>query len=90
MPSPDAMSPSGLKTNSQFYPSYERGNPRRRTSQEAIGKTVHGYLEQIIKNTLEFTIYHNADIDAILAKVLCLCSGLYLNARLSSLLLMRF
>ncbi|XP_076000739.1 transcription factor 3a isoform X2 [Genypterus blacodes] len=36
MPSPDAMSPSGLKSNSQFYPSYERGNPRRRSSQEAI------------------------------------------------------
>ncbi|XP_074491852.1 transcription factor 3b isoform X17 [Sebastes fasciatus] len=29
MPSPDAMSPSGLKTGSQFYPSYPN-NPRRR------------------------------------------------------------
>uniref|UniRef100_A0AAQ4QG62 Transcription factor E2-alpha n=1 Tax=Gasterosteus aculeatus aculeatus TaxID=481459 RepID=A0AAQ4QG62_GASAC len=29
MPSPDAMSPSGLKTGSQFYPSYPT-NPRRR------------------------------------------------------------
>ncbi|XP_026160640.1 transcription factor 3b isoform X1 [Mastacembelus armatus] len=29
MPSPDAMSPSGLKSSSQFYPSYP-SNPRRR------------------------------------------------------------
>uniref|UniRef100_A0A3P9IIV5 Transcription factor E2-alpha n=1 Tax=Oryzias latipes TaxID=8090 RepID=A0A3P9IIV5_ORYLA len=29
MPSPDAMSPSGLKSGSQFYPSYPN-NPRRR------------------------------------------------------------
>nr|XP_033477504.1 transcription factor 3b isoform X3 [Epinephelus lanceolatus] len=29
MPSPDAMSPSGLKSGSQFYPSYTN-NPRRR------------------------------------------------------------
>ncbi|XP_051549613.1 transcription factor E2-alpha-like isoform X5 [Myxocyprinus asiaticus] len=31
MPSADAMSPSGLKSGSQFYPSYPN-NPRRRTS----------------------------------------------------------
>ncbi|XP_037642918.1 transcription factor 3a isoform X3 [Sebastes umbrosus] len=37
MPSPDALSPSGLKTNSQFYSSYEGGNARRRPSQEPIG-----------------------------------------------------
>ncbi|XP_038575246.1 transcription factor 3a isoform X4 [Micropterus salmoides] len=35
MPSPNALSPSGLKTNSQFYSSYE-GNPRRRPSQDPI------------------------------------------------------
>lgn len=38
MPSPDALSPSGLKTNSQFYSSYEGSNARRRPSQEPIGK----------------------------------------------------
>ncbi|KAG9350587.1 hypothetical protein JZ751_024476 [Albula glossodonta] len=32
MPSPDAMSPSGLKSGSQFYPSYP-SNPRRRPSE---------------------------------------------------------
>ncbi|XP_064186363.1 transcription factor 3b isoform X2 [Anguilla rostrata] len=32
MPSPDAMSPSGLKSGSQFYSSYP-GNPRRRPSE---------------------------------------------------------
>ncbi|KAL6104424.1 transcription factor 3a isoform X4 [Pungitius pungitius] len=37
MPSPDALSPSGLKTNSQFYSSYEGSNARRRPSQEPIG-----------------------------------------------------
>ncbi|XP_032386641.1 transcription factor E2-alpha isoform X4 [Etheostoma spectabile] len=37
MPSPDALSPSGLKSNSQFYSSYEGSNPRRRPSQEPIG-----------------------------------------------------
>ncbi|XP_046883642.1 transcription factor E2-alpha-like isoform X8 [Hypomesus transpacificus] len=35
MPSPDALSPSGLKSNSQFYPSYQ-GNPRRRPPQDSI------------------------------------------------------
>ncbi|KAM8874951.1 transcription factor 3b isoform 7-T7 [Spinachia spinachia] len=35
MPSPDAMSPSGLKTGSQFYPSYPT-NPRRRPPDGAI------------------------------------------------------
>uniref|UniRef100_A0A8C2X5W1 Transcription factor E2-alpha n=1 Tax=Cyclopterus lumpus TaxID=8103 RepID=A0A8C2X5W1_CYCLU len=38
MPSPDALSPSGLKSNSQFYSSYEGSNSRRRPSQEPIGK----------------------------------------------------
>ncbi|KAJ8278865.1 hypothetical protein COCON_G00059310 [Conger conger] len=32
MPSPDAMSPSGIKSGSQFYPSYP-SNPRRRPSE---------------------------------------------------------
>ena len=40
MPSPDALSPSGLKSNSQFYASYEGGNARRRPSQEPVGKIV--------------------------------------------------
>ncbi|XP_030015805.1 transcription factor 3a isoform X4 [Sphaeramia orbicularis] len=37
MHSPDALSPSGLKPNSQFYSSYEGSNPRRRPSQDPIG-----------------------------------------------------
>ncbi|KAK5888872.1 hypothetical protein CesoFtcFv8_014926 [Champsocephalus esox] len=37
MPSPDALSPSGMKSNSQFYSSYEGSNSRRRPSQEPIG-----------------------------------------------------
>nr|XP_020471780.1 transcription factor E2-alpha-like isoform X1 [Monopterus albus] len=36
MPSPDALSPSGLKPNSQFYSSYEGSNPRRRPAQDPI------------------------------------------------------
>ncbi|XP_023258668.1 transcription factor E2-alpha-like isoform X1 [Seriola lalandi dorsalis] len=36
MPSPDPLSPSGLKSNSQFYSSYEGSNPRRRPSQDPI------------------------------------------------------
>ncbi|XP_076600990.1 transcription factor 3a isoform X4 [Chaetodon auriga] len=35
MPSPNALSPSGLKSNSQFY-SYEGSNPRRRPSQDPV------------------------------------------------------
>uniref|UniRef100_UPI0037E8DEEB transcription factor 3b isoform X5 n=1 Tax=Semicossyphus pulcher TaxID=241346 RepID=UPI0037E8DEEB len=35
MPSPDAMSPSGLKSGSQFYPSYPN-NPRRRPPDGSI------------------------------------------------------
>ncbi|XP_034560532.1 transcription factor 3b isoform X8 [Notolabrus celidotus] len=35
MPSPDAMSPSGLKSGSQFYPSYPN-NPRRRPPEGSI------------------------------------------------------
>ncbi|XP_026168716.1 transcription factor 3a isoform X3 [Mastacembelus armatus] len=34
MPSPDALSPSGLKPTSQFYSSYDGSNPRRRPSQD--------------------------------------------------------
>lgn len=45
MPSPDALSPSGLKSNSQFYSSYEGSNPRRRPSQEPIGKIVKDSLK---------------------------------------------
>ncbi|XP_042353130.1 transcription factor 3a isoform X2 [Plectropomus leopardus] len=37
MPSPDALSPSGLKSNPQFYSSYEGSNSRRRPSQEPVG-----------------------------------------------------
>lgn len=37
MPSPDAMSPSGLKSGSQFYPSYPN-NPRRRPPDGGIGE----------------------------------------------------
>ncbi|XP_073348145.1 transcription factor 3a isoform X6 [Pagrus major] len=36
MPSPNAISPSGLKSNSQFYSSYEGNNPRRRPAQDPI------------------------------------------------------
>ncbi|XP_013767911.1 transcription factor 3a isoform X1 [Pundamilia nyererei] len=36
IPSPDALSPSGTKPNSQFYPSYTGSNPRRRPSQDPI------------------------------------------------------
>ncbi|KAM7400827.1 hypothetical protein PAMA_005144 [Pampus argenteus] len=36
MPSPNALSPSGLKSNSQFYSSYEGSNSRRRPSQDPI------------------------------------------------------
>lgn len=35
LPSPDAMSPSGLKSSSQFYPSYAN-NPRRRPPEGGI------------------------------------------------------
>ncbi|XP_029929586.1 transcription factor 3a isoform X5 [Myripristis murdjan] len=35
MPSPDALSPSGLKSNSQFYP-YQGANPRRRPPQDSM------------------------------------------------------
>lgn len=37
MPSPDALSPSGLKSGSQFYPSYPN-NPRRRPPDGGLGK----------------------------------------------------
>ncbi|XP_047444359.1 transcription factor 3a isoform X2 [Mugil cephalus] len=36
MPSPDALSPSGVKSSSQFYTSYEGSNPRRRPSQDPV------------------------------------------------------
>ncbi|XP_054624014.1 transcription factor E2-alpha-like isoform X2 [Dunckerocampus dactyliophorus] len=36
MPSPDALSPSGLKPASQFYSSYEGNNSRRRPAQDPI------------------------------------------------------
>uniref|UniRef100_A0A673AKR8 Transcription factor E2-alpha n=1 Tax=Sphaeramia orbicularis TaxID=375764 RepID=A0A673AKR8_9TELE len=44
MHSPDALSPSGLKPNSQFYSSYEGSNPRRRPSQDPIGKIVKDFF----------------------------------------------
>ncbi|XP_028988947.1 transcription factor 3a isoform X2 [Betta splendens] len=34
LPSPDALSPTGLKSNTQFYSSLEGSNPRRRPSQD--------------------------------------------------------
>ncbi|XP_051943168.1 transcription factor 3a isoform X8 [Hippocampus zosterae] len=36
MPSPDALSPSGLKPTSQFYSSYEGNNSRRRPTHDPI------------------------------------------------------
>ncbi|XP_077412924.1 transcription factor E2-alpha-like isoform X3 [Vanacampus margaritifer] len=36
MPSPDALSPSGVKPTSQFYSSYESNNSRRRPAQDPI------------------------------------------------------
>ncbi|KAM8838189.1 transcription factor 3a isoform X1 [Synchiropus splendidus] len=36
MPSPDALSPSGLKPNSQFYSSYEGSIARRRPTQDPV------------------------------------------------------
>ncbi|CAL8281521.1 unnamed protein product [Lota lota] len=36
MPSPDALSPSSIKSGSQFYSSYQGGNPRRRTPQDSM------------------------------------------------------
>ncbi|XP_077580020.1 transcription factor E2-alpha-like isoform X7 [Stigmatopora nigra] len=39
MPSPDAMSPSGLKPNTQFYSSYEGNNHRRRPAQDPIAES---------------------------------------------------
>uniref|UniRef100_UPI0037E7E116 transcription factor 3a isoform X2 n=1 Tax=Semicossyphus pulcher TaxID=241346 RepID=UPI0037E7E116 len=36
MTSPNALSPSGLKSNTQFYSSYQGSNPRRRPSQDPI------------------------------------------------------
>uniref|UniRef100_A0A665X2G8 Transcription factor E2-alpha n=1 Tax=Echeneis naucrates TaxID=173247 RepID=A0A665X2G8_ECHNA len=36
MPSPDPLSPSGLKSNSQFYSSYEGNSSRRRPAQDPI------------------------------------------------------
>lgn len=43
MPSPNTISPSGLKSTSQFYP-YEGSNPRRRPPQDLIGKTVKDHF----------------------------------------------
>lgn len=48
MPSPNALSPSGLKSNSQFY-SYEGSNPRRRPSQDPIGKIVKDRLKHSVE-----------------------------------------
>ncbi|XP_030220480.1 transcription factor E2-alpha isoform X4 [Gadus morhua] len=36
MPSPDALSPSSVKSGSQFYSPYQGGNPRRRTPQDSM------------------------------------------------------
>ncbi|KAM4605460.1 transcription factor E2-alpha-like [Polymixia lowei] len=43
MPSPDALSPSGLKSNSQFYSSYQGANPRRRPPQDSMGKRAESH-----------------------------------------------
>lgn len=57
LPSPDALSPSGLKTNSQFYSSYEGSNPRRRPSQDPAGKTEYNTAEHISKRVFFVLIY---------------------------------
>lgn len=49
MPSPNALSPSGMKSNSQFY-SYEGSNPRRRPSQDPIGKIVKACFKHSIEH----------------------------------------
>uniref|UniRef100_A0A4W5Q715 Transcription factor E2-alpha n=1 Tax=Hucho hucho TaxID=62062 RepID=A0A4W5Q715_9TELE len=41
MPSPDAMSPSGLKSTSQFYPGSYPNNPRRRPPDGQLGTVVY-------------------------------------------------
>ncbi len=51
MPSPNAISPSGLKSTSQFYSSYEGSNPRRRPAQDPIGK--------IVKKCLMLSVEHS-------------------------------
>lgn len=50
MPSPNALSPSGVKSGSQFYP-YEGGNPRRRPPQDPIGKIVKDDLRHGVKRS---------------------------------------
>lgn len=50
IPSPDALSPSGTKPNSQFYPSYTGSNPRRRPSQDPIGKGANYYFRQGVEH----------------------------------------
>ncbi|KAF3834952.1 hypothetical protein F7725_027510 [Dissostichus mawsoni] len=52
MPSPDAMSPSGLKSGSQFYPSYPN-NPRRRPPDAGIGKCMLPHLVMSMQETME-------------------------------------
>lgn len=42
MPSPDAMSPSGLKSTSQFYSGSYPNNPRRRPPDGQLGTVVRG------------------------------------------------
>lgn len=48
MPSPNVISPTGLKSSSQFY-SYDGGNPRRRSAQEPIGKKKNGFVLECIQ-----------------------------------------
>lgn len=56
MPSPDALSPSGLKSNSQFYSSYEGSNSRRRPSQEPIGKVVTDSFKHRVEHSHRYHI----------------------------------
>lgn len=64
MPSPNAISPSGLKPNSQFY-SYEGSNPRRRPQQDPIGKIIadtvghrlHGEKKRYMYKYIFYYIY---------------------------------
>lgn len=80
MPSPNAISPSGLKSNSQFYSSYEGNNPRRRPAQDPIGK--------ILKDHFKCSVEHICH--RFYFRKIFLCSGLYLGLRISSLLLLSF
>uniref|UniRef100_A0AAX7URE7 Transcription factor E2-alpha n=1 Tax=Astatotilapia calliptera TaxID=8154 RepID=A0AAX7URE7_ASTCA len=60
IPSPDALSPSGTKPNSQFYPSYTGSNPRRRPSQDPIGKESQAKKIRKVPPGLPSSVYTSA------------------------------